>query len=190
MTKTGEGKALAGTLAASLRHDLGVAKDFPVFVPYAAYTKNTKNVSVLVEGYAFVSSGLPEVKYFALENKHLVARVLSARGPHGMRVLHTIPNHRVQDMQQQLRMLVASDVEEGMTVKITGGCYAHIEGQVVYVFPDRVAVRIQLRSIDIVTVVSKSMVSLDPDDDGVDGASVPYDSYEEHVLTLGEGGES
>lgn len=156
-------KALDGTLASSLRHELGVDRSFGVFVPYAPIVKNLKSSSVLIEGYAFVSSGLPETKYFSLENRSLVSRVLSSRGIHGMRVLHTIPNHRVVEMQRQLRQLVASDVAEGMTVRVTGGCYARLEGRVVDVFDDSVAIRVPLRSIDIVTVIPKSLLSLDPE---------------------------
>lgn len=182
-------KALDGTLAAAIQHDLGVQKDFPIFIPYAPYTKNVKNVSVLIEGYAFVATGLSETRYFALENKQLVSKVLSSKGPHGIRVLHTIANHRVVEMQRQLRQLVSSDVEEGMVVRITGGCYARIEGTVVDVYEDKVAIRIPLRSIDVIAVVSKSHLNLNPDEDDSVGQLDPdadFDSYEEHVLSLGE----
>ena len=70
LTKAGEAKALDGTLAKAIRHDLRVPDDFPVFIPYAPFIKNAKNVSVLIEGYAFVSSGLPETKYRARQKLH------------------------------------------------------------------------------------------------------------------------
>lgn len=184
LTRAGEAKALDGTLAAAIRSELGVPKDFPVFVPYAPYAKNVKNVSILIEGYAFVPSGLPETRYFALENKALVVRVLSSKGPHGIRVLKTIPNFRVLEMQKQLRLLVSADVEQGMTVRVTGGCYAHIEATVVDVYEDSVAVRIPLRSIDVITVIPKSSINLNLDEDElppIEHGEGDFDSYEEHA---------
>lgn len=190
LTRAGELKALDGTLANTLRHELNVAKDFPVFVPYSSYLKHpksAKSVSVLVEGYAFVSTGLSETKYFALENKPHVAQVLSSRARQGMRVLHTIPNYRVVEMQRKLRELVSSDVAEGMTVRVTGGCYSRLEGLVIDVYPESVALRIPLRSIDILAIVSKSNISLDLDEDPLDmgsGEDTEFEPYEAHMETL------
>jgi transcription antitermination factor NusG len=176
---------MEGTLAKALRNDLGVPGEFPVFVPCSPPSKNIKNVSVLMEGYAFVSSGLPETKYFSLESKALVQKVLSSKGHHGLRILHTIPNHQVVEMQRQLRTLITNDVEEGMVVRITGGCYAKMEGTVVDVFEYKAAVRIPLRSIDIITLVPKSLLNLHPDSDDEGGDSFPLDSCEE-LSVLGE----
>lgn len=158
-------------------------------MPYAPYAKNVKNVSILIEGYAFVPSGLSETKYFALENKALVVRVLSSKGPHGIRVLNTIPNYKVVEMQRQLRALVSADVEAGMVVRITGGCYAHIEATVVDVYADTVAVRVPLRSIDVITVIPKSSINLNLDEDELpplEHNEGDFDSYEEHAELIAE----
>ena len=189
LTKQGESKAIEGTLARSIRRDLGVPKDFPVFVPYSCYSKHVKGVSILIEGYAFVSTGLPETRYFSLESKPLVHRVLSTKGPYGMRILNTIPDHRVVGMQGQLREMIAADIEEGMIVKVTSGHYARLEGNVVDVCGDVISVRFPMRSLDVVAVFPRSSVTPDLSDDGIDGGDVPHESYEEQMdIIRGRGG--
>lgn len=163
LTRQGELKALEGTLDAALRYDLGVDRDFPIFVPYLNGHKTTGRVSVLTEGYAFVASGLPETRYFNLESRSLVQKVLSTKSPQGLRVLRTIPHHRILDMKNQLRLLASSDVEEGMEVRVIGGCYSGLIGTVVDVHPEFVVLQIPLRSITILTKIQKSDLNLDPD---------------------------
>lgn len=182
LTKAGEQRAIEGTLATALRGDLGVTEDFPVFVPYFPYAKNDRRVSVLVEGYAFVCSGLPETRYFALESGPLVQKVLSAKGPHGMRILHTLPNYRVVEMQSQLRLLLSSDVTEGTQVRIMGGPYARLIGEVVDVYEDTVAVRFTLRSLDVIAFLERSLLNVNLEDDDLGDKVDPegIESYEEH----------
>lgn len=158
----GELRAIEGKLAAMLRRDLAVPDTFPVFVPYATYTKGGRTVSIrLIEGYAFAASGLPETQYFSLEKRSLVTRVFSVSGPGGMRVLQTIANTKILEMRKQLQDILCSDIEIGSTVKITGGNYAHIEGQVVDVYEEKVAVRVDLRSVNIITTVPRSFVEVE-----------------------------
>ncbi len=160
----GELKAIDGKLSQGLRRDLGVEDGFPVFIPYATYTKGGRTVSVrLIEGYAFVASGLPETRYFALERHSLVAKVFSISGPRGLRVLQTIPDTKITEMRRKLQEILCSDIEIGSLVRIIGGNYSHMEGRVVDVFDDRVAIRIALRSIDTITIVPRSLVEVDGD---------------------------
>lgn len=157
----GEQKAIDSTLVAALRSSLAVPDDYPVFVPYASYTKGGRSVSIrLIEGYAFIASGLIETRYFALERGPLVERVVSAKGVHNMRVLQTISDLRVQAMMDQLREHVASDLEVGASVKVTGGSYLHLEGVIVDLTEDRAAVRIKLRSLDVVAFLPKVFIDL------------------------------
>lgn len=151
LTKAGEDKAVEGTLAKALRSELGVEDSYPLFVPYTSYEKGGRRVSVrLIEGYAFVASGLPETRYFALEKGNLVSQVISSRGVHGVRVIHCVPNSRIDQLRSQLRASSSSSLEVGVRVRVVGGNYARLEGDIVDVNTDRAAVRITLRSIDVI----------------------------------------
>jgi len=156
LTKAGEQKAIDGTLVEALRSGLSIPESHPIFVPYTSYSKGGRKVSVrLIEGYAFVGSGLTETRYFALERGALVSRVMSSSGPYNLRTLQTVPDSKIRGMMDQLRSQVSSDIEIEAKVKITGGNYTHLEGEVVDLNGDRAAVRITLRSIDVVTWLPK-----------------------------------
>jgi transcription antitermination factor NusG len=161
LTKAGEQKAIDGTLASTLRSNLGVPDSHQIFVPYASYSKGGRSVSVrLIEGYAFVASGLVETRYFALERGPFVERVMSSKGAHNMRVLQTVPDQRIRVLMDQLREQVSSDLEIGARVKITGGNYLHLEGVIVDLMDDRAAVRIKLRSLDVVAFLPKVFIDV------------------------------
>lgn len=159
LTKLGEQKAIEGRLEASLRTLLSVDPSFPVFVPYATYTKGGRTVSVrLIEGYAFVATGLSEVLYFRLERSPLVARVFSS-SLNGMRVLHTLPNSEVEVMRNRLVESLGADLEVGARVRITGGNYRDLEGVIVDLYEKRVAVQVVFRSLTVIVVVPRNLVS-------------------------------
>ena len=159
LTKAGELKAIDGSLSGSLRTSLSVPDTYSIFVPYASYAKGGRRVSVrLIEGYAFISSGLTETRYFALERGPFVSRVISTHGPYNLRTLQTVPDDKIRGMMAQLRSQVSSDIEVGDLVKIIGGSYLHLEGVVVDLTDDRAAVRITLRSIDVVAWMPKVFV--------------------------------
>jgi len=192
LTKVGEDKAVEGTLAKALRTELGVEASYPLFVPYTSYEKGGRRVSVrLIEGYAFVASGLPETRYFALEKGNLVAQVISSRGVHGIRVIHCVPDSRIETLRQQLRASTSSSLEVGVRVRVVGGNYARLEGDIIDLNSDRAAVRITLRSIDVIAWIP--FVALDSNLDSEEEASedrdfpdsVPLDEadlYEEEDL--------
>jgi transcription antitermination factor NusG len=165
LTKAGEQKAIDSTLTVALRSALGIPDSHLVFVPYASYAKGGRSVSVrLIEGYAFVASGLVETRYFSLERGPFVERVMSTKGAHNMRVLQTVPDARIRSMMAQLREQVASDLEIGAVVKITGGNYLHLEGVIVDLTDDRAAVRIKLRSLDVVAFLPKVFIDVITED--------------------------
>ena len=175
LTSTGEDKAIDGTLAKAIRSELGVDDSYPVFVPYTSYEKGGRRVVIqLIEGYAFVASGLPETRYFSLERGNLVAQVISSRGVHGVRVIHCVPNSRVSALRDQLRESASSSLEVGVRVRVTGGNYARLEGDIVDIHEGKAAVRVTLRSIDVIAwiplvALDSDLTSEDPDgsDDGV-----------------------
>jgi transcription antitermination factor NusG len=165
LTKAGEGKAIEGGLSRSLRSLLGVDESFPVFVPYASYTKGGRTVSVrLIEGYAFVGTGLPEIKYFGLERSALVARVFSS-SVNGMRVLHTLPNTEIEGMRSRLSESMSADFDVGTKVRITGGNYRDLEGTIVDLYDKKLAIRVEFRSLTSIVVVPRNLAAfLTPDD--------------------------
>lgn len=166
LTRQGEAKVEDGTLAASLRSDLDVGDDHPVFVPSMVYRTGGRLITLhLMEGYVFVASGLPETQYFSLEKRPYVSQVMSGPGgPHGMRVLSVIPNSNILELQSKLRGLVASDIEIGASVSIHDGRYHGLDGTVLGLADEDAFVYVNLRSIKIIaTVPLVFLEAQDPD---------------------------
>jgi len=160
LTRAGELRAIEGKLAQSIRSLLAVDDTFQVFIPYASYTKGGRTISIrLIEGYAFVMTGLPEVRYFALERSPLVGKVFSARSSRGLRVLHTLPNSEVDAMRKRLAESLSSDLEVGSRVRVTGGNYRDLEGVVVDVYDKAVAVQVEFRSLTTITILPLNIVT-------------------------------
>ena len=160
LTKLGEQKAIEGKLEASLRSLLSVDLSFPVFVPYATYTKGGRTVSIrLIEGYAFVSTGLPEIEYFRLERSALISRVFSSQHRNGMRILQALANSEVEAMRGRLAESLGADLEIGAKVRITGGNYRDLEGVVVDLYEKRAAVQIAFRSLTSIAVLPRNFVT-------------------------------
>lgn len=156
LTRQGEKLVDDGTLAQELRRALGVEEDWPVFIPARVYEKKGKRITVhLMEGYAFVATGLDEVFYFRLENSKLVAQVMSSRGRRGIRRLETINDSQVAELRRQLNHEVASDIVPGMKITVTDGIYSALQGTVTDVEGDYAVVHFELRSLQIVSKVPK-----------------------------------
>jgi len=144
-----------GTLADVLREALEVGPEHPVFIPAVTYVKDGHRVTVhLMEGYAFVATGLPETCYLNLEkDSPYVRHVLSAPGGQGMLVLSVISDHDVQEMRAQLRSTIAQDINIGMQVKINQGTYAKLTGEVVGLEGDDAHIHIKLRSFEVIRTI-------------------------------------
>ena len=157
LTSQGEAKVEDGTIIPTLRMDLEVGEDHPIFVPSMIYRKGERQVVLhLMEGYVFVASGLPETRYFALERKPYVGQVMSSRGgPHRMRVPSVIPNSHVQGLKDQLQQMVSSDIEEGARVMVIDGLYRGLEGEVLGVEGEEAFVLVELRSIQIIATIPR-----------------------------------
>lgn len=157
LTRHGEKLVEESSLEVELRRALDVNEDWPVFVPARLYEKKGRTVTVhLMEGYAFVASGLEEVRYYRLEQTKIVEQVLSERrGKSGLRVLSTIPDSRVTELRRQLNEEVASDIIPGMTVLVTDGIYSRLEGTVIDTEGDYAIVRFELRSLKTISKVPK-----------------------------------
>jgi hypothetical protein len=163
LTHAGEKLVEEGTLVPELRRELGVDDTWPVFIPARVYEKRGKvHPTLLMEGYAFVATGLDEIRYFRLEQTRLVEQVLAQRGSRGMRVLSTIPDSRVADLRRQLNEAVASDIVPGMKVLVTDGIYSKLEGTVLDTEGDHAVVRFELRSLKVISKVPKVFLDTPP----------------------------
>lgn len=157
LAHSGEVKALDGTLERTLRRDLGVDDDHPVFVPVTLFQRDGRVIPIhLMEGYAFVGSGLDEVAYFALERQHYVNQVMSSRtGKHKMRCLSVISNAQIEAMRFKLREMVTADIPLDSCVSILDGSYRGLEGRVTGLGEENAYVRITLRSLEVVATVPR-----------------------------------
>ena len=149
LAKTGETALEDGELREDLYHRLNVIR---VHIPAVSYAREGRRITIhLMEGYIFIGSGLPETRYFRLEgDSNLVRQVLSMPGSGGIRALATVPDVQVESMRSQLRAQIATDISEGMLVKVVEGVYSPLQGRVVTVTEEEADVLIELRSIRII----------------------------------------
>jgi len=155
LSRFGELRVEEGSLEKIIRRDLDVDSEYPIFIPAASYVKNGKTITIqLLEGYAFVASGLPETKYFKLEKRNYVNQVMSARATNLMRALQVITNDEVENMRVRLRSLVASELTEGDLVRVVEGRYSGLDGEVVDVFDgDYATVSFIFRSLSVLATM-------------------------------------
>lgn len=156
LSHLGEQKVEDGTIEEDLKKHLG-STSIEVFIPATTYRKGKRSITIhLMEGYVFVSSGLPETTYFALEARAYVNSVMSTRqGPHRMRTLSTIPNAHIEELRNKLREMASSDIESGTPVRVLHGKYKTLEGRVIDVQGDKAIVDIRLRSLRIKAAIPR-----------------------------------
>lgn len=160
LTRLGEQAALDGTLDVLLRKGLKVDEDFPVFVPVTLYRKSGQVTPYqLLQGYAFLGSGLDDVAYFALEDGSYVKHVMSTRmGKNRFRYLSVITDDQIQEMRRKLREMVTADLPRTAHVRIVEGPYRGLDGRVTGINDDDVHVFIRLRSLEIVATTPRIFV--------------------------------
>jgi len=161
LTRQGEQKVEDGTLATELRSILSVDPDWPIFIPARVYHRGGRRITVhLMEGYAFVASGLNEVDYFRLEadNNKFVSRIMTASSPGGLRVLKTIPDRQIQTLRRQLVEEISSDIVTGLQVRVAEGKYKGLDGLVLGVDDEYAFVKIELRSLKIVAKIPRILL--------------------------------
>ena len=162
LTPEGEEMVRAGTLPKVLRESLGVADDFPVFIPAATYIKGGTQVTILLmEGYAFIGTGLEDTAYFALERRPEVAQVLSAEiGRWKLRTPLTVPDSRIAELRQKLQDQTAIGVAVGDSVKVLHGRFRYLEGVVQGINGDLAFVGITLRSLEVIAGIPRSFLEI------------------------------
>jgi transcription antitermination factor NusG len=157
LTRLGEQKVEDGTLVSSLLRDLNAAPEHPVFVPSVTYRKGRRHITVhLMEGYVFVASGLPDVVYFALEQRPYIEQVMATPPERDRpRNLAVIPDEKIRNLKAQLQERVASDIQVGEVVRICEGQYRKMEGIVTGMDGSDAHVFIKLRSLQVVATVPR-----------------------------------
>jgi len=167
LTPLGEIKVEDGSLEASLRYDLGIKEDFPIFIPAVTIKKGHRTSTIhLLEGYVFVASGLmPETRYFRLEEKSYVGQVVSTHtGPHGIRTVSVIPDQQIQGLRQQLQNIIGAEVEIGDLVQVVDGTYRGLEGNVEGKDEEVAYIQFNLRSMNVITGVPLAFLEVVKED--------------------------
>jgi hypothetical protein len=158
LTQAGEKHAEEGLLVESLRKTLKLEDSYPIFVPYATFIhKGRKSVLNVIEGYAFIASGLPDTSYLSLPSKTpYVNSVMHRANPKGLPVLSTVSDQSVKSLKDKLSRMISSELDEGAKVKVGEGLYVGLVGVVVG-FPDEenALVYIDLRSLQAVKLIPK-----------------------------------
>jgi transcription antitermination factor NusG len=153
LTRMGEEKVQDGTLEETIHKELDLPPDFPIFIPAATYRKGTRNVTILLmEGYAFIASGLPDTRYYELEKKPFVNQVLSSHTS-PVRTLVTVSERRVEALRRDLRRITSSELTKGDRVRITEGQFRNLEGSIRGVGNGDAFVEVTLRSLEVMATI-------------------------------------
>ena len=119
LTPLGQTRVEEGSLEDDLLDALDAPFHWPVFVPSRTYRRGNKVKTVhLVEGYAFVGTGMDEQRYFALERSpsKLVKQVMSTDTAGGLRVLHTLGDDVIRKWRDSLR----DEIEDRIRARFPG----------------------------------------------------------------------
>lgn len=162
LSSLGEQKLEEGDLERILRIQLNSPKA-NFFIPSAKYMKKDalkSEIFHLIQGYIFVSSGLPLRSYLDLEESPYVNSVFYETTMDGQIHLKLLPNSKIEDMKTDLDKMVQGSIKEGETVHINAGLYQHIEGKVLSILESDAYVEIVFKSMIIVVKLPK--IFLDP----------------------------
>jgi transcription antitermination factor NusG len=127
-----------------------------VFIPYLSYSYDGRGtVFNVMEGYAFVASGLDDRMYLDIvHSSPYLKGVLHSQGS-GSLVLLTVPNSNVLDLKDRLSKMVAVEIQEGMEVEITRGICQGLSGKVVGLEEDVAHILISLRTLKTIRTIPR-----------------------------------
>ena len=176
LTETGERLAEEGLLERHLRKVLQCGPEHPVFVPYTVIVRHKRrSVINVIEGYAFVATGLPDTAYLRLPTRSPhIKKVMHRRGVDHFVTLTPVPNKSVLDLKVRLRKLISQDIEIGSDVRVHEGLHRGLVGQVVAVFESDAFVLIKMRTLETIRVFPRH--TLRPST-GVLGFDAPSDIF-------------
>lgn len=184
LTEAGERLAEEGALDVHLRTILECPDNHPVFVPYTVITRHgRRSVINVIEGYAFVASGLPDLSYFSLPSKSPnIKSILHAQTSGRVKTLSTVPDRSVADLQQRLRRMISREIEIGSDVRVHDGLHRGLVGRVVDVHGEDAFVFVKMRTIETIRVFPR--YTLRPAD-GILGFDSPSDVYPSYASEVG-----
>lgn len=176
LTEVGERLAEEGGLESHLRAILNCDEEHPIFVPYTVIVRHRRRAVInVIEGYAFVATGLPDTQYLSLPNRSPnIKSVMHRVGAGKLAILTPAPNKSVQDLQNRLRQMISCEIELDSEVRVHEGLHKGLVGKVVEVHGDDAFVLVKMRTIEAIRVFPR--YSLRPAD-GVLGFDSPSDIY-------------
>ena len=176
LTDAGERLAEEGGLEPHLRSVLDCPEDHPIFVPYTVIVRHKRrSVINVIEGYAFVATGLPDTTYFGLHNKSPNVKTVLSQNRSGVgRVLTPVPNKSVLDLQTRLRQMISREIEINSEVRVYDGLHRGLVGKVIDIYNDDAFILIKMRTIETIRVFPRYLLR---PADGVLGFDSPSDVY-------------
>lgn len=148
LTHAGERLASEGLLELHLRKTLKLEPTHGVFVPYLPLKcEDRVTLFNVMEGYAFVASGLDDRLYFSVTNESMYLRQALHSKQGRTCVLMTVPDEKVRDLKKRLQDMIAVEIRKNMRVEVSQGAYKGLEGIVAELTPDVAHVLIELRTL-------------------------------------------
>jgi hypothetical protein len=183
LTESGEGLAEEGSLDGHLRNVLDCGPDHPIFVPYTCITRHNRRVVInVIEGYAFIATGLQDHEYLSLVYKSNHVKSVMHRSSSGkIPVLTPVPDKSVKDLQHKLREMISKEVVIGTEVCVQEGMYKGLIGHVVETYDNEAIVFVSMRTIKALKSFPKYILRLCDNVLGFDSPSEVYPNYEEEV---------
>jgi transcription antitermination factor NusG len=179
LTSAGEALAEEGQLESHLRKELTLPDEHQVFVPYTVIVRHgRKSVINVIEGYAFVATGLPDTTYFRLANTANVKKILFKKSSSGMNIITPVPDSSVKDLQRRLREMISREIEVGTEVRVHEGLHTGLVGKVIDSHGDDAFVMVKLRTIETVRVFPRYILRPAEGVLGFDSPSEVYPAYE------------
>ena len=148
LTHAGERFATEGNLEAHLRRTLSLDPTHEVFVPYLPLKCDNKvTLFNVMEGYAFVASGLDERLYFLATHESMCLKSVLHSKQDRTCILMTVPDEKIRDLKKRLHDMIAVEIRKNMRVGVIQGPYKGLEGLVAELTPDVALVLIELRTL-------------------------------------------
>lgn len=161
LSSYGESLAEKGELYSKLRKK--IPKNKNIFIPYHRLEFQGKVTKInVLEGYCFVESGLEEREYFNLGLEAYIDNILHTKRNRSI-TLQTVRDADVEKLKSSLQDMLTKDLEEDMSVCISGGVYKGIDGQIVGFNSDKseAYVYITLRSLQAIRTIPTVLLTTD-----------------------------
>jgi len=186
LSRMGEQRAEEGTLTSLFRKELSLDEDFPIFIPCISYKRKGKLIVLnMMEGYAFIATGIEESHYIALgHNSPYVKQVMTQRSGAGIPTLSTVTDDSLEEIRVGLQAMLAVELDNDMEVRVAEGPYRGLSGQVIGMDKEYAHVLIAMRSLTAIRRIPKIMLRPDDgkeEDAPEDGDMLRIDNGEEDV---------